>query len=136
MNKKMLATSVGQHRRLYPRVIGYRLKHDRFVWKFLDEDWFVTRYADETFSLQRTSGHVLDLPTDSIREYQRNPMGPGFFILKAQVYVAGLNVWIEPILQTSASESPALRAKLNGPRALRSLRRRSGTRYMPDWAYA
>ena len=61
--------------------------------------WLVMPSEKRTLNLQNTTtGHLLKLPTDSIFEFRENiDARPPFLILKSQVFINALKVWIEPI---------------------------------------
>jgi len=103
MMRKRLAASFGQIRRLRPHVIQWLVvpgvpAHMR-RWRFTDDDWFVIAPPKDDIlklSNQRTS-HQIDLPFDNIREYLSNVAGPGYLILKSQIFMDGPNLWSEPL---------------------------------------
>ena len=103
MNRKMLAKSVGQIFRLRPFIIQYVVE-SRVPWwnrrcRRLDDSWFMYGFRDDTLLLknQRTD-HVLQLPTDGIREYRRGTGKDSFLLLRSQVFMEGVNLWLEPLL--------------------------------------
>jgi hypothetical protein len=60
-------------------------------------------------SNQRT-GHFIDLPVDNIREYLSSVSGPGFLVLKSQIFMEGLRIWSEPLARPFGTGLYARRA--------------------------
>jgi hypothetical protein len=103
MNKKMLARSVGRELRLRPFVIQYVVERGVPWWRRrsrrLDDPWFVLEANNDLLLLhnQRTH-HRLPLPTDGIREYRHGVANDGFLLLRSQVFMEDVNVWLEPLV--------------------------------------
>lgn len=104
MKKKMLARLLWRQIYLNPDVLSIfppRPGTNRPYLVVRRWPWLVMNCSSRSLSLHLLpSAHLLELPFDSIVNYQENVAGrPPFLMLKSQVYITAAEVFLDPIPQ-------------------------------------
>jgi hypothetical protein len=101
MNRNMLPKLVNKMVVLRPNVISVFSLVDGSIERLVIRTWpwRVMAYQDRVLTLQNiTTSHVLPLPDDHCYEYRANiGSRPDFLVLRSQVYINAMDVWLEPI---------------------------------------